>query len=536
MKLETAAATWTCALLLCCGPGRPQLNVHSPSVVSVDPPDGATGVSLDSLVTLCFDLAMQPATLDASTVSLVRVLGSHRTTLQFAILPSADARCFTVAPLGSLAPLNEYDLSVAKGVLSASGVELAHGTGQTTSFRSAFRTREAKARATLLVPAEGTIDAPLDLAAIRLSFSEPLTSLGRAFEVEPGALEGLLTPDGLGAVAPLTAPGVAGQSVALNLDSSLRDATGGAPEILAPLGFTYGACAEAGAPSLGAGLALGRDRDAVVLFLVDRPSLCDAAVTDPACPDGGALAAPAVCDQAYDPCMPSGSCQCLVPLVGLCPGNSISVVPSAHGWNGRTASTESLALTLWPALPTVAIGELMLSPPAGKRAQIYVEVQNVGTGPIDLKGLVLADCRGTVDCFAPAHEQAFGAFAAGGATVLPSHGYALLVDGTFDATLYPGLPAGTLLLSPSDRSPLMHLASNQPQPIGLVDAASGALLSSFDGSLLPVEGVAIERIDPRAPDPQPASWGLGTAPGGTPGSCNSITQEADCLESLEDGG
>jgi hypothetical protein len=535
MKLLRPAA-WACTLLVCCAPSRPQLDVQSPSVSSVDPPDGATGVSLGALVTLCFDLPMQPATLDASSLSWVRVLGSHHTTLQFSVLPSADARCFTLAPLGSLAPLNEYDLSVGKGALSAAGVELAHGSGQTTGFHSVFRTRAAKARATLLVPAEGTIDAPLDLAAIRVSFSEPLTSSGPAFEVEPGAFQGILSSDGLGAEVPLTMPGVAGEGVALNLDPSLHDATGEAPEILQPLGFTYGACTEVGAPSVGAGLALERDRDAVLLFLVDRPSLCDATVTDPSCPEGGALAIPAVCDQAYDPCRPSGTCQCLVPLVGLCPGDSISVVPSAHGWNGSSSSAESLALTLWPALPTLAIGELMLSPPAGKRAQIYVEVQNIGAEPIDLKGLLLADCRATIDCFAPAHEQAFGSFAPGGTTVLPSHGYALLVDGTFDATLYPGLPPATLLLSPSDRSPLMHLASNQPQPIGLVDATSGALLSSFDGSLLPVEGVAIERVDPRAPDPQPASWGLGTAPGGTPGSCNSLTQEADCLESQGDGG
>jgi hypothetical protein len=525
-----------CVLLLCCAPGRPDLNVTAPQVVSVDPPDGSSGIALDAPITLCFDLPMQPATLDASTLSLARVVGAHHTALALSIGPSSDGRCFTLAPIGSLSPLSAYTLSVGTSALSAAGVELSHASGQRTAFQSSFRTRGATARATLLVPAEGTVHAPLDLAAIALSFSEPVVSMGWAFDVEPESVQGTLSGDGLGATAALDGGAVAGEVVAVQLASSLHDATGEVPQVVAPLGFTFGSCVEGGAPSLGAGIALGRDRDALLLFEVDRPSLCGASVQDPSCPDGGAIATPAACAQAYDPCSLGASCQCLVPLVGLCAGDSLSVIPSAMGWNGRTASAAPVDLTLSPALPALALGELMLSPAAGKRSQIYLELQNLGAEPLDLQGLVLADCRDTVDCFAPAHEQAFGAFVAGGLTVIAGHGYALLVDGSFDVTLYPDLPPETLLLSPADRSPLMHLYSNRPQPVGLIEAASGALLSSYDGSLLPVDGVAIERIDPGAPDSQPAGWGLGTTAGGTPGACNSITPEAECVEGLEDGG
>jgi hypothetical protein len=110
------------------------------------------------------------------------------------------------------------------------------------------------------------------------------------------------------------------------------------------------------------------------------------------------------------------------------------------------------------------------------------------------------------------------------------------VDGAFDPTAYPGLPPETLLLAPADRRPLMHLASDRPQPLGLIDAATGALLSSFDGSLLPIEGISIERIDPYAPDPIAGNWGFGSSPGGTPGSCNSLTAETHCAEARADGG
>jgi hypothetical protein len=527
---------WAIALCASCAPGRPELDVRAPRVVTVDPADGATDVARDSAVTLCFDLTMQSGTLDASSVNLTRAVGGSRSSVPLVIVPTGDGRCFTLTPQALLSPQNDYALALTKDILSAAGVELDHSSGQKTAFRSSFRTRGAGARATLRIPAEGTVHAPLDLATIELSFSEPLVAAGPAFDAEPGMMAGNLSQDGLSATAPVIGTPTAGDTVDVNLDSSLRDGSGATPEIVAPLRFTYGACAEGGAPSVGAGLVLARDRDALLLYEVARPSLCDATLLDPQCLDGGAIVTAAVCDQAYDPCAAGSGCQCLVPLVNLCAGDHASVRPLVHGWNGKTASAATVPFILSAQLPAVVLAELMLSPPANKRSQIYLEIQNLGVDPVDLQGLVLADCHGTVGCFAPAHEQAFGPFTMGGLTVLSGRGYALLVDASFDATLYPGLPPETLLLSPSDRSPFMHLSARSPQPIGLIDAASGALLSSFDGSVMPVEGVAIERIDPRAPDPMPGSWALGSAPGGTPGGCNSLTPEADCLEGLADGG
>jgi hypothetical protein len=527
---------WALALCASCAPARPELDVQAPRVLSVDPADGQSGVARDVAMTLCFDRAMQSSTFDGSSVTLTRAVGGTRDVVPLIIVPSGDGRCFTLTPQALLSPQNDYALTVTKDVLSAAGVELDHQSGQKTAFRSSFRTRGAGARATLLVPAEGTVHAPLDLATIELSFTEPLTAAGAAFEAEPGMLLGELAADGLSATATTTGTPTPGETIEVNLGPTMRDVSGMMPEIIAPLRFTYGACAEGAAPSLGAGLVLARDRDALLLYEVARPSLCDATLLDTHCPDGGAIVTAAVCTQAYDPCVTGSGCQCLVPLVHLCAGDDASVVPLARGWNGKTASAPVVAFRLSTELPAVVLGELMLSPPANKRSQVYLEVQNLGDDPVDLQGLVLADCRGTVGCFAPAHEQAFGPSTAGGLTVLSGRGYALLVDGSFDASLYPGLPPETLLLSPSDRSPLMHLSTKSPQPIGLIDAASGALLSSFDGSVTPTEGVSIERIDPHAPDPMPGSWALGSAPGGTPGGCNSLTPEVDCVEALADGG
>jgi len=527
---------WPCALLLCCGPARPAIDVQAPRVSSVDPADGAIGVSLNAVVTFCFDRAMQPLTIDPTNTSLARVVGRHRTALAISVSASDDARCFTLAPAGRLSPSSAYELSLYKGALSAAGVELSHGSGQKTAFRSAFRTRGARAQASLLVPSEGTVHAPLDLASVEVSFSQAVTSAQAAFEAEPGALQGVLASDGLGAAASFPGPGVAGEVVSVNLQPGVHDANGDPPETTAPLGFTFGSCAEGVPPALGAGLALGRDRDAVLLFLADRPSMCDARLVDPTCPDAGSLPTAASCDQAYDPCVGGGSCQCLVPLVALCPGDTLSVSPTARGWNGQTASGTPVALTLAPKLPALVLGELMLKPVAGKRTEAYVEVQNTGAEPLDLQGIVLADCHGTVGCFAPAKEQPFGPFSPGGTTVLAAHGYALLVGGSFDASLYPDLPAQTLLLAPLDHGPLLRLSTNRQQPVGLIDGASGALLSSFDGSLLPAEGLSLERIDPRAPDPLPGNWAMGNALGGTPGSCNSVTDEASCIEGDPDAG
>ncbi len=527
---------WCCATLVCCAPGLPAIDVQSPHVVSVDPSDGAVDVPLDVVINVCFDRAMQPETLDASTVSLSRVVGTHGFTIPLAIVASGDVTCFGMTPQGLLSPQSGYTLAVAKGALSAAGVELSHGSGQLHAFQGSFHTRGAGALATLLVPAEGTVHAPTDLGSIQIAFSLPVTTTASAFDAEPGSLRGTLSSDGLGADVALSAAGAPGQSVTVTLDPNLRDLSGNLPGTSAPLGFSFGDCAEGAPPSLGAGLALGRDRDAVLLFEVDRPSICSAAVIDPDCPDAGSIFAAASCGAAYDPCTLGASCECLVPLVGLCPGDSLSVQPTATGWNGQSAQADPVPLTLSPPLPALALGELMLKPAANKKAGIYLEVQNLAAEPQDLQGLVLADCTGTVSCFAPAHQQAFGALATGGVTVLGGYAYALLVDGTFDSTLYPDLPPGTLLLAPSDLGPLMHLATNRPQPLGLIDAASGGLLSSFDGSILPIEGLSIERIDPYAADPIARNWGFGSAPGGTPGTCNSVTVESQCVEGRLDGG
>ena len=164
-------------------------------------------------------------------------------------------------------------------------------------------------------------------------------------------------------------------------------------------------------------------------------------------------------------------------------------------------------------MPPLVLDELLLSPEGTRAAGEFVEVVNLGAAPVDLLGIVLANCTGSAGCAVPKTTQAFGPFVAGGPTAIAPFGYALLVDGSFDPTQAPSLPAGTLLLAPLDGAPLLSLSTtSEPQPVALFAAGgAGPPLSTFDGSLTAVKGFSAERIDPvrarsrsRATGPLPA--------------------------------
>jgi hypothetical protein len=285
-------------------------------------------------------------------------------------------------------------------------------------------------------------------------------------------------------------------------------------------------------------MAIARDRDALLLYQVDRPCLCSAALSEPDCPGATVVSTPASCQAPYDPCQGGVLCFCQVPLVGLCPSGAAEALPQATGWNGQMGASEDPAqFQLADPLPPLVLDEVLLSPAGTRSAGEFVEVVNLGPAPVDLLGLVLANCAGSTGCAVPKKTQAFGPFVSGGPTAIAPFGYALLVDGRFDTTQAPALPAGTLLLAPLDGAPLLSLSTSEPQPVALFPASGvGPPLSTFDGSLATVKGFSAERINPLAPDPLPGNWALTTAPGGTPGSCNSVTPASDCAEAAEDAG
>ncbi len=517
-------------MLIACPPGAPTLDIQTPVVVVVTPPDGGTAVPLSTAPEICFSEAMDPTTITPASVKLERRAGGKK--LDASATPSldGDGHCLTLDPPGSLAPSSGYEIALTTVVTSAAGVKLAHPKGGTTGFFSTFFTAGAPTQSSLWIPTNGALAAPLDLSEVLVAFSRPVSGPANPLDLAPPG-GGSSFVDPFHAVAPLPALSV-GESFSVTLDATLIDPDGNPPVLPGSLGFTVGQCPEGSPPSVSGGTVLPRDRDALLLYQVDRPCLCAAQVEEPGCPDAGFLAAPATCTAPYDPCQGGLLCSCAVPLVDLCPGGAAQATPLATGWNGQVGTAaDTSSFELSAPLPPLALTEVLLSPADSRASGAFVEVANLGDTPLDLLGLQLANCAGTVACALPSRTQAFGALVPGGPTVIPPHGYALLVDGHFDASQDATLPAETLLLSPQDGSPLLSLSTSKPQPIGLLAAGSaGPPLSTFDGSLLAQKGLSAERIDAAAPDPQPGNWSTTTIPGGTPGACNSVTPAAACPE------
>lgn len=522
-----------CALALAaCPAAPPSVDVSAPTVQSVSPADGATAVPLQTGPSLCFSEPMQPASLTSTTVVLSRVVGSSAKATGAAVSLDASGLCASLYLAGGLSPSSGYKIEVTTGALSAAGVELAHAKDATSGFTSTFFTAGPPAQASLWVPANGTVSAPLDLAQVRVSFSRPVGGAAAPLLLSPAGGTSALGDGGLDATAPPPEPLAAGEQISVVLAGGLVDADGNPPEAPGSLGFEMGGCPEGSPPSVSDGTPLPRDRDALLLFQVDRPCLCGAAVAEPDCPGATAVVTPASCQAPYDPCQGGLLCSCQVPLVGLCPGGSAQATPQATGWNGQLGTAPDPApFQLAAPLPPLVLDELLLSPEGTRADGEFVEVVNLGDAPLDLLGLVLANCTGSPGCALPKTTQAFGPFVSGGPTAIPPHGYALLVDGSFDASTAAALPAGTLLLAPLDGTPLLTLSTTKPQPVALFAAGgAGPPLSTFDGSLTAVKGLSAERIDPAAPDPLPGSWAPALVPGGTPGSCNSVTPAADCAD------
>ena len=513
-------------LIVCdvaCDASPPNLDVTSPKVLSVVPSDGAVGVAPNAEVTVCLDQAMDPSTVSSTDVVLSREDGHLVAALSTTVSLSADGGCISVSPWSALAPSSHYRLELEKGLLSASGVEI---SSKAVQFTSSFTTLGPPAQTAMLIPTDGMLNAPLNLSQVLLSFSAPVTLVdaGAPFSLTPVGGVASLSSDGQLVSAPF--PGASsGTVISLALSSELVDPSGQTPLTGGALGFTMGGCPENGPPSLGQGLVVARDRDALVSFAVDRPSLCGALVQDPACPDAGSLSSAAECQAPYDPCQSSLLCLCTVPLVGLCPGDLIEATPSATGFDGEVGTAASIAFSASPALPGLVLTEVK----AGPKGSAFVEVQNRTNGPLELLGLSLADCGLSLGCSSQKTTQSFGSFgsfgAGTGSTTLASNGYALLVDPAFDAS---SAPIGALLLAPQAQASLLSLSTTHAQSLALFSPDFSAVVSSYDGSVLPQTGVSLERIDPATADPAPRNWSLSTAAGGTPGACNSVTAGVLC--------
>lgn len=146
----------------------------------------------------------------------------------------------------------------------------------------------------------------------------------------------------------------------------------------------------------------------------------------------------------------------------------------------------------------------------------YVELVNLGDGPLDLSGWRLEKRT--------ASGLLAGCTVAVAATPLPPGGYALITSAAWDGR-YP-VPAGTVHFTCGAATLAGGLADDRPPELRLLDW-TGALAASFgEGGTAPRCPAAVERIDPQAPDRQ-ENFDCALDEG-TPGWCNSVTPDAWC--------
>jgi len=154
-----------------------------------------------------------------------------------------------------------------------------------------------------------------------------------------------------------------------------------------------------------------------------------------------------------------------LPVTGLPPESAATITVTATDRAGNVAASSPLAFETPPALPPIAITEVLANAAGPEPAQEYVELRNMGDEAVALAGLRLEDSKGGDDL--PAETLAPG-------------GYALVVASTYDPNQGqdPAPRAGTLLLRVDSRIGSDGLSNGGE----LVRLMSGdAVVSSYGG-------------------------------------------------------
>jgi hypothetical protein len=149
-----------------------------PSVVSVEPPDGATGVAETAVVRVTFSEPIDPASLGPASLAFFPD-GAGRIPADVTLIDGG--RTLQIVPRSALALLTLYHLQVGTGVRDLAGNALV------TPLASRFTTRGADTRGPQLLqlnPSDGATESPLS-PWIAARFDEPLARAS----VPPNGLE-----------------------------------------------------------------------------------------------------------------------------------------------------------------------------------------------------------------------------------------------------------------------------------------------------------------------------------------------------------
>lgn len=478
-----------------------------PTVAAVDPQPGP--VAPDAKFTVHFSQAMDEGALlaasgrsetvvlaDEANVERVAAaiehaqLSAHERSLLVpaaADLPS-DRMSITLTPDQPL-PAGKFYLLVSPRLKDDQGRKLA-GNGA----RFEFTIAAPPAHAVLVTPPAGA-QAPTNLGVVRAT--------------APAGRVTLVDADG-GVVAAADAQG----EVELALSAPLSPAAAyslaldGAAD--STQSFTAAACARTAAPALQTTVA-PRDTSVDVEVVSDWPSALEVRVGNPGDGDpctGQCITGKALVECAPPPCGPQQfTCSVAVHMGGLAPATAYALRVVARDDEGHASASPVLQFSTVAPLPKVLLSEVMASTSTGE----YVELLNLGPGAADVGALALQDDAGAVRPLLAAAPPL--------PLLLQPGERALAVGKSFDASLYPSLPAGTPVLRASTRRLLGRGLSrtNTPAFSLVLQGATPIVLSGFPGGLAPcAANVSFQRDETVPPDGQ-AAWQCGKE-GGTPGA------------------
>jgi len=496
------------AVLACCAkvpaPGETaDAGASQPTVADVEPEPGT--VPGNARFAVHFSEAMDEGQLSASsgrseTVALVPEADVERAAAAIEHAPlSAHERTLLVAAAAQIGPDRKslalvpeqplppggYYLLVSPRLKDERGRRLA-GNGARFGYQVPLPPRTAK----LITPTAGG-ETPWNLAIAR-AFAES----GRVALIGPGGQE-VASADAHGPVElHLSAPLVAGGRYSLSLDGSAAT----------DQGFTAAACARSAAPALQGGtpqLSV-RDTGVTAQFVVDWPVHVELSIQDAA---GATVATAADVLCAPPPCGPqSFVCPASVRVEGLKPARDYTLQLAARDDFNFSLRTPPQKFSTVAALPRMMISEVMASGVDGE----YAELLNLGPGAANLETLALQGPDGVVRPLLAAPPPLLLLLAPGSR--------ALAVGASFDAALYPALPAVTPVLRASTQRLLGRgLSDDATPPFRLVSRGQVAVELAEFPLTAPhcASGISVQRDEAIPPDAA-AGWSCGVR-GGTAG-------------------
>jgi len=218
----------------------------APTVTSVDPLDGATGVDVNTNVVVTFSEPVDSATVDSTTFTV-----SSGGAVAGIITVAGDGLSATFDPGADLANSTTYTVSVTTGVTDTSGNPLDQdpGTGGDQDFSSSFTTAAADTTAptvTSVDPTDGATGVAVNTNVV-VTFSEPVDSAtvdSTTFTVSNGgAVAGIITVagDGLSATFDPDADLANSTTYTVDVTNGVTDTSGNALDPPFSSSFTTGA-------------------------------------------------------------------------------------------------------------------------------------------------------------------------------------------------------------------------------------------------------------------------------------------------------